>query len=225
VTLYQTGCSVADPSASRRIVVAETGPSVGENFATMCAEAGYAVKQAENGEAALVLITEHRPGVALLDIHLRGLSCEKVIRACSGERTRFVAIIDREHDTRYYLQAGATGVVLRSISGERLADALNYVVNGGLAIHGGIAALLRSCARRRVGTAGEVLSSREFQVYQRLVNGASGAAIAYELGMSLRTVKWHRASIMHKLAVTSVADLAELADRESPRREKLSQVM
>ncbi len=56
----------------------------------------------------------------------------------------------------------------------------------------------------------ETISPREEQVLKRLVNGKANKVIAYELGISVRTVEVHRARIMKKLDVRSVSELIKM---------------
>ena len=55
--------------------------------------------------------------------------------------------------------------------------------------------------------AGDILTAREGQVYQRVLAGKTSGEIAAELGCSKRTVEAHRESIMHKLHAPRMVDL------------------
>jgi FixJ family two-component response regulator len=57
----------------------------------------------------------------------------------------------------------------------------------------------------------ETLTPREREVFAHVVGGKLNKQIAFDLGTSERTIKAHRASIMGKLRVPSVADLVRLA--------------
>jgi DNA-binding NarL/FixJ family response regulator len=52
-----------------------------------------------------------------------------------------------------------------------------------------------------------LLSEREIEIAKLLANGASSKEIAARLGISTHTIKTHRVNIMHKLKVTSLAEL------------------
>lgn len=54
------------------------------------------------------------------------------------------------------------------------------------------------------------LTSREYEVFERLVTGKSNKEIAVELGISPRTVEFHRAHIMEKMAAKGLPDLVRL---------------
>ena len=61
------------------------------------------------------------------------------------------------------------------------------------------------------------LTAREQQVLERIVAGRLNKQIADDLGISIKTVEAHRANIMEKLEVTTVADLMKVA-LAKPRR-------
>ncbi len=61
------------------------------------------------------------------------------------------------------------------------------------------------------------LTPAERRVFDRVIDGQRNKQIAHELGVTERTVKAHRKSIMGKLGVTSIAALVKLAIRlEAP---------
>ncbi|PPQ36270.1 two component transcriptional regulator, LuxR family [Rhodoblastus acidophilus] len=69
------------------------------------------------------------------------------------------------------------------------------------------------CARERAGATTrrfQELSPREFEVLERLVLGLQNKLIAYELGISHRTVEIHRANIMKKTGVGSLSELVRV---------------
>jgi RNA polymerase sigma factor (sigma-70 family) len=61
------------------------------------------------------------------------------------------------------------------------------------------------------------LTARERQVVEHIVLGLLNKQIAYDLGISEKTIKVHRARALRKLEVGSVAELARLIDRASSR--------
>ena len=65
----------------------------------------------------------------------------------------------------------------------------------------------RLSARNKVST----LTKREREVMRHVVRGEPNKIIAYELGISEKTVKAHRGQVMHKLAAKSVVDLVRIS--------------
>lgn len=105
------------------------------------------------------------------------------------------------------LQTGAVDFLTKPVERETLLKALQR-------------ALSRDArARRARAQAAELtarfasLSSREREVFDRVVMGSLNKLIAIELAINERTVKALRAQMMHKLGAHSVADLGRLAER------------
>ena len=61
------------------------------------------------------------------------------------------------------------------------------------------------------------LSPRQRRVLEKVIAGESNKAIAYDLGLSQKTVETHRARVMRKLNASSLAELVRIASRAVPR--------
>jgi two-component system response regulator FixJ len=59
----------------------------------------------------------------------------------------------------------------------------------------------------------EKLTPREFEVFRLVLAGLLNKEIGAELGVTLRTIKTHRARVMQKMGVISVAELVRLAQK------------
>ncbi len=57
------------------------------------------------------------------------------------------------------------------------------------------------------------LTKREHQVFRKVITGMLNKQVAYELGISEKTVKVHRARVMEKMQADSLAQLVSLAER------------
>ena len=60
------------------------------------------------------------------------------------------------------------------------------------------------------------LTPREKEVMHKVVDGCANKVIALDLGVSQRTIELHRARVMHKMGVRSLADLVKLVGRVEP---------
>jgi FixJ family two-component response regulator len=67
--------------------------------------------------------------------------------------------------------------------------------------------------RQDVQSRMELLTQREREVMDRLVAGKSNKNIAFDLGISQKTVDFHRANILEKVGVSSVVELVRLTQR------------
>jgi two-component system response regulator FixJ len=88
-------------------------------------------------------------------------------------------------------------------------DALLKVIRGALDQQQGAAA--RDAERVEVAARLADLSNRERQVLEGLVSGLPNKTIAYDLGISPRTVEIYRANLMTKMKATSLSDLVRMA--------------
>jgi FixJ family two-component response regulator len=76
-----------------------------------------------------------------------------------------------------------------------------------------------AAARTKYGQQQEIrsrvaaLTPREYEVFTLVIQGLLNKQIAYELGISEKTVKVHRARVMEKMEVPSVAELVHLAEK------------
>lgn len=112
---------------------------------------------------------------------------------------------------RAALGAGALGFVAKTSEPEHLIDALRTLLSGRHYVDPRVA--YEALAQRMpVATSGR-LTAREAEVAEGLVKGMANVDIARQLALSEKTVSAHKANLMHKLQVQSLADLIRLIDR------------
>ena len=103
------------------------------------------------------------------------------------------------------MKAGAVDFLTKPVRRETLLRAVQNALERD-ATERKSRAILRELRRRY-----ETLTAREREVLAHVVSGKLNKQIAFALGPSERTIKAHRASIMDKLGVQSVAELARIA--------------
>ncbi len=167
------------------------------------------VAEAGDGAAAVALVREHRPDVALLDIRmpaLGGIEAARVICAETECRVVMITTYDREDYLLDAIYAGASGFLLKSVRRDDLVYAVRVVAAGSsllapAATRRLIDELVRS--RPRAGATAsarlDVLTARERDVLQLLGRGLSNAEIAAALTVSEHTVKTHVSNVLAKL--------------------------
>ncbi|MFQ3661356.1 MAG: response regulator transcription factor [Chloroflexaceae bacterium] len=177
------------------------------------------VGEAATGAEAVALVREHRPDILIVDLSMPGMSGIDVTRAVVSQvpETRVIVLSmhgDEPH-VREALRAGAMAYVLK----ESLADDFLHAI---AQVAAGQRYLSPRLAERAISSfAGEStsvtdphtehLSPREREVLSLVAQGLTSAAIAERLGIGVRTVEWHRARLLHKLGLHSVADLVRYA--------------
>lgn len=145
------------------------------------------------------------PGCLVLDIHMPGPSGldlqEMVASQPEPLPVIFVTAEATVHETLRAMKAGAADFLFKPVDGAALLSVLNKALQDDSA---------RRVARRRLcdlQNRYSRLSPRERQVMDMVVNGALNKQISAELGAAERTVKAHRAHVMEKMEVRSLADL------------------
>ena len=111
------------------------------------------------------------------------------------------------------LRAGANGFLLKSAPPSQLLDALSQVLAGSIYVSPDLQfeRIFLSGKRNSSEDPIENLSSREYQVFQLLVDGVRAKEIASRLSLSPKTVDTYRASLMRKLDIYDVAGLVKFA--------------
>lgn len=176
---------------------------------------------ADNGRDVVEAALRLKPDVIVLDISmpiLNGIdAAREVKRALPGTKIVVLTMHASPIYLRKALEAGASGYVLKSGAAEELLEAITEALKGRVyitpAFHRGAiqdAELWRS----KPGKSSIDLTSRQRQILQLVAEGRQNKEIAHLLNVSVKTVEFHRARIMAKAGVHSVAELTKLAIRE-----------
>ncbi|MBX7258165.1 MAG: response regulator transcription factor [Candidatus Hydrogenedentes bacterium] len=178
------------------------------------------VGDAGDGYAAVTLAKEHQPDIALLDVtmpNLNGIEAAHRIREVSP-RTRVVIL--SVHDTSEHifraLEAGAMGYLLKECAGREVVKAVRELMAGRRYLSQTIAETVLDDYIRRRGSEADssplaLLSRREREVLQLVVEGKSSKEIAAIIHCSPKTVDTHRSHLMRKLNVSDLPTLIRFA--------------
>ena len=176
------------------------------------------VGEAQDGLEALAHIKNLQPDIVLMDIAMQGMggieATQEIHRQFPGIR---VLVLSQHEDWRYIkplLQAGASGYVTKRALGIDLITALHVVAQGETFLQPSIASIVTEQLRAQTETEGvpiETLTPREQEILEYIASGKTNPQIAVMLCLSVKTVEWHRANLMNKLDVHSVADLVRYA--------------
>jgi two-component system, NarL family, response regulator NreC len=181
------------------------------------------IAEADDGYQAVMLATELRPDVVIMDIAMPNLNGIEATRQIKTALPEVEVVVLSMHATRNYvlqvLQAGASAYLLKDSAFEELSTALLAISRGGMYLSPAItktAALANLKGGSSGGLAGqaEQLTKRELQVLQLIAEGRSTKDIAARLALSVKTVETHRKQIMDKLEIRSIAGLTKYCIRE-----------
>ena len=174
------------------------------------------VAAVDSAEAALEAVEREKPDVMVVDLQLPGMDGIACVRAARQMRPQLRALVlssllDPLSLTRVR-ESGVEGYVEKDATPVELADALTAVAAGQNYFSARFAETL---ARERGKTlaVGKMLSRREQEVLAHVLGGRTSREISEVVGLSARTVEYHRASIMAKLGATNLAELVGSAQR------------
>ncbi|MDJ0751177.1 MAG: response regulator transcription factor [Woeseiaceae bacterium] len=153
-------------------------------------------------------ITEQRPGCLVLDIRMPGLGgLELQEELIKRGNTLPIIFITGHGDVPMAVEAmqkGAVDFIQKPFRDQELLDRIREALatdeerREEQQAHAEVAARLSR------------LTNREREVFDLVVTGKPNKVIAYELGVSQRTVEIHRARVMEKMQARSLADLVKM---------------
>jgi two-component system response regulator TtrR len=196
------------PKPTPIVFVVEVDPGARQAIVWMLESAGGQVAAVESGENFLAAYRPEQTGCLILDMRLRGmtgLALQDELARCGITLPVIMMTGHAEVSAAVEaLQRGAIDFIEKPVDGARLLER----VETGCALDAERRRrerLRRACAERI-----ERLTRREREVMTMVVAGKANKVVAYELGISPKTVESHRASVMSKLEVQSLADLVRL---------------
>lgn len=174
--------------------------------------------EACDGNALLDMVRQPEPGVDLvvLDLSMPGRHGIELIKLVKAERPKLPVLIFSMHPEEQFavraIRAGAAGYLTKDCDSELILPAIRKAAAGGIFISPKVAELLVSDVSRRTDALPHtLLSDREFEIFNRIVRGASLTHIAGQLSLSIKTVSTHKTHILTKMNMASDADLVRYA--------------
>jgi FixJ family two-component response regulator len=197
------------------VFVVEDDPMVRQSLIMLIETLGVAVRGHASGRGFFDDPDCRRASCVVLDVRLPGLGgLEVQSRMSDLGLTAPVIFITGHGDVPMAVEAmrgGAVDFLQKPFDNQSLLDRVGQAIARGRGLRQ--EEELRKIATARLAT----LSPREREVLALLVEGRMNKAIAAELGISSKTVEDHRASIMRKMQVRSVAELVRLVADSRPR--------
>ncbi len=195
--------------SDRQVYLVDDEAPVRRSLGFMLKTSGFEVEQFESGEAFLKAAPHLAPGCVLLDVRLGGMDGLGVQQALKDRGIMLPVIIITGHGdvglAVRAMKAGAVDFLEKPFEKAGVIAAIELA----LARNQGRAVLEQMADQARAQLNG--LTPRERDVLNGLVEGRSNKVIAYDLGISPRTVEIHRANLMSKLGVGSLSDALKIA--------------
>jgi two-component system response regulator FixJ len=191
------------------VFVIDDDDAVRESIAFLLKTAGISTRVFESAKAFLEVLPETNSGCIITDVRMPDISGIDLLRAVHERKPDLPVIIITGHgDVPLAVEAMKLGA----------KDFLEKPFDDDLLIASVRAALSQEAdSARRNAEIAEIndklngLSNRERQVLEGLVAGKANKVIAFDLGISPRTVEIYRANLMTKMAANSLSDLVRMA--------------
>ncbi len=178
------------------------------------------IGEATNGRDAVRRVVQLRPDVVVMDIgmpELNGIEAtQRICQRCPSVRVVILSMHSTAEYVRRALAAGARGYLLKESAGAEVVRAVRAVNGGGRYLSSRVPEELGDEARRPRDAANaedplSLLSPREREVLQLVVEGKTSAEIADLIFLSPKTVETYRSRLMTKLGVPDVVALVKFA--------------
>ncbi|MET0247111.1 MAG: response regulator [Sphingomonas sp.] len=193
----------------RLIHIVDDEETIRKSASFMLSTSGFEVESYEDGVAFLEAASTAKPGCILLDVRMpqmgglevqaelnrRGIDLPVIVLTGHGDISTAVAA----------MKGGAVDFIEKPFEKAKLLDAIDRAFERLDQI--GEATSGEQEARNRLS----VLTGREVDVLRGLVRGHPNKTIAFDLGISPRTVEVHRANLMAKLGVRSLSEALRIA--------------
>lgn len=201
-----------------RIVLADDHTIVREGLKQLLGAAGdlEVVGEASDGHEVMERVRNVDFDLLLLDMSMPGKSGIELIKQVRAERQKLKILVLSMHEEHQYavraIRAGASGYLTKESASRQLVEAIRKVAAGGAFISAEVAQQLALGAMPDAqGPLHASLSDREFQIFRFLAEGRSVSDIAERLNLSVKTVSTHKSNILHKMNMTTPAELIRYA--------------
>ena len=182
--------------------------------------AGYdVVGEGADGSEVLELIDDVNPDVLVTDIAMKQVSGLDILPEVKKHHPGLPVILLTMHNTSDYLQTaierGANAYLLKDSAEVELELALKAVLDGQIYISPKLSEQLLETLKhddsKEETSVSKVLTPRQTEILKMLAEGKGTKEIAYDLGLSVKTIESHRSQIMERLQIRDLASLVRFA--------------
>lgn len=165
--------------------------------------------QYPNALTAVEEVLYNQPDVILMDIDMPGRTGIEAVKLIRQQTTRpkilMLTVFEDVERIFAAISAGAVGYLLKKTPADKIIESIREVMNGGAAMTPSIALKVLDAFRQPKGDV-FLLTDKEKEVLQRLVEGDSYKLIAHHCNISMGTVRTHIVNIYEKLHVNSKSE-------------------
>ena len=173
------------------------------------------IAEADNGEEGVPLYFNAKPDVVVVDLNMPGMgglgTIQRILSRDPAARVLVFSMYDNQVMVERAMEAGVAGYLTKGSAPDNMVEAVRRVAAGeGYIDPVCVPAMVKS--QRREGPF-DILSPREFQVFQLLAEGRTVNDISESFALSPKTVGTYYTAVMRKLKLRNLADLVRLAIR------------
>jgi DNA-binding NarL/FixJ family response regulator len=173
------------------------------------------IAEARNGNELLALLDSVKPDIVMTDISMPGMDGITAISEIHTRHPQVRVIVLSMYDTVDFVKRavanGACGYIMKDAPPFELEQALRSVMATGSYFSAAVAQRLLQPSEPTVD---DELTQRQVEILTLIAQGKSAKEIAFELGLSPKTVDVHRARIMERLRLNDIASLTRYAVRK-----------
>ena len=196
-------------SAETTVFIVDDDEAVRESLQALVETEGYAVRSFDSARGFLDGFASPDIGCLVVDVRMPDMGGLELQAELVARGTGLPVIVVTGHgDVPLAVQAmkaGAVDFIEKPYNDQQLLDTIARALD--MARNRQSQSSFAQEARERVAS----LTPREAQVLEHLVAGRANKVIAYELGISPRTIEIHRAHVMEKMQARSLSDLVRMA--------------
>lgn len=192
-------------SPSPRVMIIDDDEAVRESLQWLISSVGIEVETFPDAQAFLADVAMPQEGCIVIDVRMPGMSGLDLQKELHARKVKIPIIIVTGHgDVQMAVRAmreGAYDFIEKPFNDQQLLESVQHAVGAS-----------KKKAERQIGLAEaqkslESLTPREREVLDLITVGKANKQVAFELGISEKTVEAHRAKVMEKMAVRTLAEL------------------
>ena len=191
------------------IYVIDDDDAVRQSLEFLLKTAGMTVRGFEHAKAFLDILPRVEHGCVITDVRMPGMSGIDLLSRLQDTNPKLPVIVITGHgDISLAVEAmkiGAIDFLEKPFDDDHLIAAVRAALNRDAGV------VKRKAELGEITEKLAALSNRERQVLDGLVAGKANKSIAFDLGISPRTVEIYRANVMTKMAANSLSDLVRMA--------------
>ncbi len=195
-------------TAEPTVFVVDDDPAMRQSLRWLLQSVGLAVETYGTAEAFLATVDRARPGCLVLDVRMPGMSGLHLQEELKNRGILLPIIVVTGYaevpTAVRALKTGAIDFIEKPFSDQHLVESVRHAI--ALDQESRVTEAERAEVTARLAS----LSTREREVMERVTEGKANKVIAIDLGIGEKTVEVHRANVMRKLGVSSVAALIRL---------------